>query len=90
MNCTAVSCSLSVGAVTMASRVTCCMHVCYRFVQVTKPISGEGLRAAGLLESDALLLAAEGSARSKPAEADAQASLNTFHFLGEACWLVCW
>jgi hypothetical protein len=43
-----------------------------RFIQVAYPTSAEGLQAAGVLEADALLLAAEESTRGNSAEADAQ------------------
>lgn len=48
-----------------------CCCAC-RFIQVAYPTSAEGLQAAGVLEADALLLAAEESTRGNSAEADAQ------------------
>jgi hypothetical protein len=44
----------------------------YRFLPSAKPTSRETLAAAGLLTADSVLLAADDSLRSNPAEADAQ------------------
>jgi hypothetical protein len=53
------------------SSVASCTWIC-RFLPSAKPTSRETLAAAGLLAADSVLLAADESLRSNPAEADAQ------------------
>lgn len=48
----------------------CCRVLC-RFMPAPTPTSGAALSDAGLLQADAVLLAAEEGLRSSPAEADA-------------------